>query len=51
MRQSACLVINPITVDNFVDSLIARQWIGRQTLCCPRLKAIHICWLGPESVA
>ena len=29
MRQSACLVINPITVDN---SLVARRWIGRQTL-------------------
>ena len=32
MRQSACLVINPITVDNFVHSLIARRWIGRHTL-------------------
>ena len=29
MRQSACLVINPITVDGY--SLIARRWIGRQT--------------------
>ena len=29
MRQSACLVINPITLDNFAAFLIARRWIGR----------------------
>ena len=32
MRHSACLVINPITVDNFAAHLIARRWIGRQFL-------------------
>ena len=32
MRRSACLVINPITINNFTTSLIARQSIGRQTL-------------------
>ena len=33
MRQSACLVINPNTADNFdARFLIARWWIGRQTL-------------------
>ena len=33
MRHSACLVFNPIMVDNFVaKSLIARRWVGRQTL-------------------
>ena len=32
MRQSACLVFNPITVDNMLPSLIARRWVGRQTL-------------------
>ena len=31
MRQSACLVFNPITVNNFAPSLIARRWVGRQT--------------------
>ena len=31
MRQSACLVFNPITVINFAPSLIARRWVGRQT--------------------
>ena len=30
MRQSACLVFNPITVNNF-PSLIAHRWVGRQT--------------------
>ena len=33
MRQSACLMIHPITVINsLLPSLIARWWIGRQTL-------------------
>ena len=32
MRQSACLVFNPITVDTMLPSLIARRWVGRQTL-------------------
>ena len=31
MRQSACLVVNPITVA-MVSSLIARRWVGPQTL-------------------
>ena len=31
MRQSACLVFNPITVNNFASLLIARRWVGRQT--------------------
>ena len=31
MRQSACLVFKPITVDNYA-ALIARRWVGRQTL-------------------
>ena len=31
MRQSACLVFNPITVNNFYPPLIARGWVGRQT--------------------
>ena len=31
MRQTACLVVNPITVNNFADLLIARRWVGPQT--------------------
>ena len=32
MRQSACLVFNPITVlITLLPSLIARRWFGRQT--------------------
>ena len=31
MRQSACLVVNPITANNLLPSLIARRWVGRQT--------------------
>ena len=30
VRQSACLVFNPITVNNFA-SIFARRWVGRQT--------------------
>ena len=48
MRQSVCLVINPIRLITLLHSLIARRWIGRQTLLRPRLKAIHFNWLGPE---
>ena len=32
MRQSACLAINSITLITLLHSLIARRWIGRQTL-------------------
>ena len=51
IRQSVCLVINPITVDNFAalfnctpvdgapDSLIAPAY---------SYKAIHFSWLGPQ---
>ena len=31
-----------------LPSLIARRWVGRQTLRWPRHKAIHFSWLGPE---
>ena len=46
MRQSACLVFNPITVNNFA-SLFNCQWVGRQTQWWPRHKAIYFSWLGP----
>ena len=32
LQQTACLVVNPIMVGNFVSSLIARRWVGLQTL-------------------
>ena len=32
MRQSACLVLNQIMVDDMLPSLIARRWVGSQTL-------------------
>ena len=47
MRQSACLVVNPITVNN-VASLFHCRWVGRQTQWWPRHKAIYFSWLGPE---
>ena len=31
MRQSACLVVNPITMIAIVSSLIAQQWVRLQT--------------------
>ena len=31
MRQSACLVFNPITLITLLPSLIARRWVGHQT--------------------
>ena len=32
LQQTACLVVNPITVGNLLSSLIARWWVGLQTL-------------------
>ena len=43
MRQSACLVINPITVDNFA-ALLNCTTVDRAS----DYKAIHFCWLRPE---
>ena len=48
MRQSAFLVVNPITVDNFVVLLISRRLIGRDTLLWPPPKATHFSWLVPN---
>ena len=48
MRQSACLVFNQITVNNFV-SLFSCTPVGRcQTQWWPRHKAIYFSWLEPE---
>ena len=35
MRQSACLVFNPIMVYNMLPSVIARRLVGRQTMIAP----------------
>ena len=32
MRQSACLVVNPLRFTTLLSSLIARRWVGVQTL-------------------
>ena len=32
LQQTACFVVNQITVGNFVFALIARRWVGVQTL-------------------
>ena len=31
MRQTACLVVNPITVNNFADLFNCTPWVGPQT--------------------
>ena len=48
MRQSACLVFNPITVNNFASLFNSRRWVRRQTQWWPQHKAIYFSWLGPE---
>ena len=48
-RQSACLVIYPITVDNFVAYLIARRWIGCKTIMAPTLSYIQLAGTGALS--
>ena len=48
MRQSACLLINPITVNNFA-ALFNCQPVDRASdSMMARPKAIHFSWLGPE---
>ena len=48
MRQSACLVFNPITVNNFA-SLFNCTPVGRASdQWWPRHKAIYFSWLGLE---
>ena len=32
LQQTSCLVVNPITVGTLLSSLIARRWVGLQTL-------------------
>ena len=31
MRQAACLVVNPINVNNLLPSLIVQRWVRPQT--------------------
>ena len=42
LQQTACLVVNPITLATLLSSLIARRWVGLQTLWCFRLKDLSI---------
>ena len=47
MRQSACLVFNPITVDNYAAFFNCTP-VGRASDSTMAPKAIHFSWLGPE---
>ena len=48
MQQSACLVINTFTVDNFAATFNCTpvDWASDSMMARP--KAIHFSWLGPE---
>ena len=48
MRQSACLVINPITVDGFAAlfNCTSMDRVSDSTMARP--KAIHFSWFGPH---
>ena len=48
MRQSACLVINSITVDNFGALFNCTPVDRASDSMMARPKAIHFSWLGPE---
>ena len=48
MRQSACLVFNPITVDNHAAFFNCTPLGRASDSMMARLKAIHFSWLGPE---
>ena len=48
MRQSACLVINTIMVDNFVALFNCKPRDRASDSMMTRPKAMHFSWLGPE---
>ena len=48
MRQSVCLVINPITVDNFAALFNCTPMNRASDSMMARPKAIHFSWLGPD---
>ena len=48
MRQTACLVFTPITVNNFASLFNCTPVGRRQTRWWPRHKAIYFNWFGPE---
>ena len=48
MRQSACLVINPITVDGYAALFNCTPVDRASHSMMARPKAIHFSWLGPE---
>ena len=48
MRQSACLVINPITVKNIAALYYCTPVDRASASMMARPKAIHFSWLGPE---
>ena len=48
MRQSACLVINPITVDGYATIFDCTPVDRPSYSMMARPKAIHFSWLGPE---
>ena len=50
MRQSACLVFNPIMVDNYAAFFNCTPMGRASDSMMARLKAIHFSWLGPELI-
>ena len=48
MRQSACLVINPITVDSYAALFNCTPVERASDSMMARPKAIHFSWFGPE---
>ena len=48
MRQSECLVINPITIDSFAALFSCAPMDRAPDSMIARPKAIHFSWFGPE---
>ena len=48
MRQSACLVINPIMVDGYATLFNCTPVDRPSDSMMPRPKAIHFSWMGPD---
>ena len=58
MRQSACLVFNPVMVNNYAAFFNCSRWVGRQSMMPPPHKKVQVgneqsysIWLRPELLA
>ena len=50
MRQTACLVVNPITVNNFADLFNCTPGVRASDLMMAPAESFQLSWLGPDDL-